>query len=215
MVIKWLGHSCFLISNDEATTILTDPYDSYVGRKMPKVSADVVITSHSHKDHSAINNVNSYKKVIDNIGEYCYNDIKIITFCRNHDNMGGNLRGKTLITKIITDGLSLCHLGDIGEFCTEDIVQEIGATDILFIPVGGNYTIDSEQAKMYVEKIKPAIVIPMHFKDEHCVFDIDSVVQFTTKFDNKNIIKLHEEQFIINKDDLDKQKTNIILMKIA
>ncbi|HKL73392.1 MAG TPA: MBL fold metallo-hydrolase, partial [Clostridia bacterium] len=121
MVIKWLGHSCFLISNDEATTILTDPYDSYVGRKMPKVSADVVITSHSHKDHSAINNVNSYKKVIDNIGEYCYNDIKIITFCRNHDNMGGNLRGKTLITKIITDGLSLCHLGDIGEFCTEDI----------------------------------------------------------------------------------------------
>ena len=75
--------------------------------------------------------------------------------------MGGNLRGKTLITKIITDGLSLCHLGDIGEFCTEDIVQEIGATDILFIPVGGNYTIDSEQAKMYVEKIKPAIVITM------------------------------------------------------
>jgi len=36
--------------------------------------------------------------------------------------------------------------------------------NVLLIPVGGNYTIDAEMAKEYVDRIMPEIVIPMHFR---------------------------------------------------
>jgi L-ascorbate metabolism protein UlaG (beta-lactamase superfamily) len=215
MIINWLGHSCFLITNDNNDTLIIDPYESYVGKEMDKVSSDVVVISHEHKDHCAIQNVNFPKKIIDKMGSFWYNDIKINTFYRYHDNKGGTLRGKTLITKIITNGFHLCHLGDIGEDCSDDIVFQIGKTDILFIPVGGTYTIDSKQAKIYVEKIQPKIVIPMHYKNEYCVFDIDNVEEFLKKLDKANITNYTEKNLLITKEILKKQMLNIILMKLA
>ena len=52
MVIQWLGHSCFKLTESTGTTVVTDPYDSYIGYKMEPVTADVVTISHNHKDHS-------------------------------------------------------------------------------------------------------------------------------------------------------------------
>ena len=37
--------------------------------------------------------------------------------------------------------------------------------DILLVPTGGFYTIDSSQASDLVKKIEPSIVIPMHYLD--------------------------------------------------
>ncbi len=215
MLINWLGHSCFLLTNDNNDRVLVDPYDSYVGKEMTKVSADVVVLSHGHKDHSAVENVISPQIIIDKMGKFCYNNIKINTFYRYHDNKGGDLRGKTLITTIKTDGLNICHLGDIGEDCTDDIASSIGNTDILLIPVGGTYTIDSKQAKVYVDKLKPNIVIPMHYKNSFCVFDIDGVDNFTALFDKKVIIKNTTKDLLITKETLKTSKPNIILMQLA
>lgn len=215
MIINWLGHSCFLITNDDKASIVIDPYDSYVGKEMGKVAADVVVTSHQHKDHCAIDNVKNPQMIIDTNGDFGYNDIKINTFYRYHDNKGGTLRGKTLITKIITDGITLCHLGDIGEECSDDITSQIGKIDVLFIPVGGTYTIDSTEAKIYVEKLQPKIVIPMHYKNKYCVFDIDGLEEFTKKFNQANIIKNIDQNLLITKEILKKQMFNIFLMQIA
>jgi len=46
----------------------------------------------------------------------------------------------------------------------EKTVEKIGEVDILFIPVGGNYTIDDKKAWNVIKKIKPKIIIPMHYK---------------------------------------------------
>lgn len=215
MIIKWLGHSCFLLTNEDGDKLIIDPYDSYVGKEMSKVGADVAVVSHNHKDHCAVNIVQNLQRVIDKEGEFWYNKINIKTLYRYHDNKGGTLRGKTLITKIITDGLTLCHLGDIGEDCTTEVVSQIGVCNILFIPVGGRYTIDSIQAKAYVESIKPNIVIPMHYKTKYCVFDIDKIEKFVEKFDKTNILKLQEKQLIVTNENFEKGKLNIILMEIA
>ena len=50
MKIQWLGHSCFKLTESTGTTIVTDPYESYVGFEMEKVQADIVTISHHHKD---------------------------------------------------------------------------------------------------------------------------------------------------------------------
>ena len=48
MKIKWLGHSCFLITSSTGVRILTDPFDETVGYKVPEAEVDIVTTSHDH-----------------------------------------------------------------------------------------------------------------------------------------------------------------------
>ncbi|NIT03944.1 lactamase, partial [Candidatus Saccharibacteria bacterium] len=48
MEIKFLGHSCFRIRGKTAV-IVTDPYDPYLGFKLPKIAANIATISHEHK----------------------------------------------------------------------------------------------------------------------------------------------------------------------
>lgn len=42
MKLKWLGHSCFLLTAKDGRTLLTDPFDATVGYAVPGVPANVV-----------------------------------------------------------------------------------------------------------------------------------------------------------------------------
>ena len=54
MKIKWLGHACFLITSEKGIKIITDPYTSGDPINYGEIneSADVVLISHEHFDHS-------------------------------------------------------------------------------------------------------------------------------------------------------------------
>ena len=60
--------------------------------------------------------------------------------------------------------MKFCHLGDLGHELDDSTVQKIGSVDILFIPVCGNFTIDDKKAWNVIKRIKPKIIIPMHYK---------------------------------------------------
>ena len=65
MTIKYLGHASFQIKTKGAS-IITDPYDEeMVGLKFPKIEADIVTISHSHKDHNQVKNVKGDPLLID------------------------------------------------------------------------------------------------------------------------------------------------------
>ena len=55
-------------------------------------------------------------------------------------------------------------MGDLGEECSAELLEMLLPVNILLIPVGGTYTIDAEQAKEYVDRLMPDIVIPMHYR---------------------------------------------------
>ena len=78
MKIKWLGHSCFLLTSDSGTRILTDPFDAQIGYALPTVEADIVTTSHSHSDHNYIQAVKSRFKHLSESGNYEQNGINVI-----------------------------------------------------------------------------------------------------------------------------------------
>ena len=50
MKIEYLGHSCFLMTTQLGTKLLTDPYTG-IGYELPEQEADIVTCSHSHFDH--------------------------------------------------------------------------------------------------------------------------------------------------------------------
>lgn len=166
MDITYLGHSSFKLKGKNAS-VVTDPYDpTMVGLKYPTQEADIVTVSHHHPDHNKVEHVKNVQRVIDAPGEYEIAGVSIIGVPSYHDDKKGEERGKNTIFVYEIDDLRLVHLGDLGHKLSADTLEEIGTTDILMIPIGGKYTINSEIAVEVVRSIEPSIIIPMHYMVE-------------------------------------------------
>jgi len=203
MIIKWLGHSCFLLEESTGTRIVADPYSCEIGLSMPKVKADAVTISHKHKDHSNISAVEGNPEILSAVGAFEVGGVHIYSIPSYHDNAKGKEKGENLIFKYRLDGVEVCHLGDIGQECTARILDAIGSVNVLIIPVGGRYTIDAETAKDYVDKIMPDIVIPMHYKTDNCVYNIDTVEDFVDLFDEECVHCLEGNELELDRTHFD------------
>ncbi len=189
MTITWLGHSSFRLEESTGAVVVTDPYDAkVVGYEMPKVKADIVTVSHSHNDHDALDRIEGEPIVLDSIGAFEIDGVHIASLRSYHDRKQGAKRGENRVFTIGMDGVDICHLGDIGEECQISFVEALGSVNVLLIPVGGNYTIDAEEAKNYVDLIMPDIVIPMHYKTRDSDMDIDRLDDFLRLFDDEAIV---------------------------
>ena len=107
------------------------------------------------------------------------------------------------------DGIDICHMGDIGQEMNVALGESIGSVNVLMIPVGGNYTIDAEQAKEYVDFLMPDIVIPMHYKTENSELDIDSVDSFLDLFDEEQIVYVEGETIELDREKFDGESTKV------
>jgi L-ascorbate metabolism protein UlaG (beta-lactamase superfamily) len=210
MKIKYLGHSCFKITAKNGVSIITDPYTN-VGYELPQgLTATIVTASHAHFDHNYLSAVRS-ENVVANVGEHTVNDVKITGIHSWHDEKNGALRGNNVIFKIEVDGVQVCHLGDLGEAISADLIKNIGAVDVLLIPVGGTYTIDAAHAKEYIVQIAPKVVIPMHFKPNDGKLDISPLSTFTNLFPAEIISQDGKNEVEFTKDNLPKSLSIICL----
>lgn len=214
MKIRYLGHSCFMLTESTGTTIVTDPYGA-IGYKMPPVRADAVTISHSHYDHNNLHAVKGSPAVFNEEGTYEIGGVDITAIKSYHDDKNGARRGENLIFKFRMDGLEICHLGDLGEECSSALLETILPVHVLLIPVGGKYTIDAEQAKEYVDRIMPAIVIPMHYKTKGLLLDIDKVDEFTDRFESEEVEELEGSEIELFRDDISEDSTKIIVLERA
>ena len=213
MKIKWLGYSSFVLTESTGTTVLTDPFDpEMVGYGFAPQKVDIVTVSHGHADHNYMKAVAEHDVVIDKPGTYERDGIHITGVQSFHDDEEGKRRGKNVIFKFGMDGVSVCHMGDIGEPCSPELVERLLPVNVLLIPVGGNYTIDAEQAKEYVDRLMPDIVIPMHYKIKHCELDIDKVDQFEKMFDDECVEDGVDELDLDRVDFDDIQSTRLVIM---
>jgi len=180
MEITWLGHSCFLIRG-KGKTIITDPCHPDLGYRLGEPEADIVTLSHFHPGHNYIEGVANNPKQIKSPGEYEIGGIFITGIPTFHDDKKGELRGKNTIYIIEMDGITLCHLGDLGHPLGPNLVEELGDVDILFLPVGEISTIPVDTAVEIVRQLEPPIVIPMHYKTEAFNGEFSPVDKFLDK----------------------------------
>lgn len=178
MQITYLGHSSFKMKG-KSGSVVTDPFaQNSVGFAFPSVTADIVTVSHDHQDHSAVSLVKPTSKrdrpfLVTQPGEYEVGGISVFGVPTYHDEVSGALRGNNTVFTILLEGIRLCHLGDLGHPLTTEQVEAIGGVDVLFVPVGGVFTLDPDAAVKVIRQIEPAIVIPMHFqtsKHESSIF---------------------------------------------
>ncbi len=199
----WLGHACFELKGKTKNVVL-DPFKG-IGLPEPQVKADVVLCSHGHFDH---NNVEAVRKknslVLEGfVGSKKIDDLTVKGIATFHDDAKGNARGQNSVHVIDLDCLTFCHLGDLGHDLTESQLNEIGRVDVLLIPVGGHFTINSATATVIMEKIKPKITVPMHYR----VAGIDPRLAVLSEIDDflrgkANVRRLNGSDFTVEKSSL-------------
>jgi L-ascorbate metabolism protein UlaG (beta-lactamase superfamily) len=175
--IIWLGYSCFRIKGKEVT-VLTDPYPPGMGYSIGRPQADIVTVSHAHPGHSYIDGVNGEYKVIKGPGEYELKEVYITGIATWHDADKGQKLGQNTIYVLEMEGVTLCHLGDLGHQLSSELLEEVGDIDVLFLPVGGVTTIGGAVAAEIVRRVTPKVAIPMHYKTPTLKKDVEPVDRF-------------------------------------
>jgi len=111
-------------------------------------------------------------------GEYEIGGILIIGIATFHDARRGSERGKNTVYLMEVDGISVCHLGDLGHVLTAEQIEEIDDVDVLLLPVGGVSTIDAPIAAEVIRQLEPKAVVPMHYKTPVLNRELEPVENF-------------------------------------
>jgi len=198
VIIKYLGHSAFIIS-DEEYSVLIDPFLSgnpKASESAGDIKVDDILLTHAHSDHlgDAINISRRLNKKITamfELAEYC---------SRNGANVQGiNLGGKirfpwgyavwlpashsssTLDGKyagspasifINFNGVTIYHAGDTGLHMDLKMVGEFYKPEISLLPIGGYYTMGPDEAVQVAKWLESKKIIPMHY-DTFSQIEID------------------------------------------
>ncbi len=177
MKIVWHGHSCFEVH--DGVTVVTDPHDGKsIGIRTPVVKSDIVLISHDHFDHNCARIVKGEFNVVREAGEKEIKGVRINGITTYHDAAQGTKRGKNIVFVFELEGIRFCHCGDLGHLLGEEQIKSLGRIDVLFVPVGGVFTINGTQARKLVGEIRPRVAIPMHFRVGGLSISINNVDEF-------------------------------------
>lgn len=172
--IKWLGHASVLIQDKKI--IYIDPWK--IKTNLPK--ADLILITHAHYDHCSFEDVAKIKKPQTLIlaPPDCAKElglaltkvepnmkleaagVDIETVAAYNLNKSFHPKSNNWVGYIVTvNGVRIYHSGD------SDFIPEMNKVkaDIVFVPVGGTYTMNASEAAKLVNTIKPAIAVPMHY----------------------------------------------------
>ncbi|MEA2065112.1 MAG: MBL fold metallo-hydrolase [Patescibacteria group bacterium] len=215
MCIIWHGHSCFSIKTksllNENINIVIDPFDGKkTGINLPKLKADIVLSSHNHYDHNNVKAIQGNPFIVKTLGEFEIKNVFIQGIPSFHDKKNGAERGNNIIFYLESEKIHIAHLGDLGHILDEKQMSKLSKIDILMVPVGGKYTINYSEAIEVINQIEPKIIIPMHYKIPGLKVDIDTVDKFAKEMGvdpNKKTDKLK-----IAQKNLPTDRSEIIIM---
>lgn len=168
MVITHHGGQCFKVTLGDLT-IVFDPINK--GATLPSVrfGADIALVSRNHPDMNGVDEVTYGEKVpfaITGPGEYERQGVVIQGFL-SKSTYGLKKDQSEAINTIYTvdlEDMTLVHLGALADAELPKSAREsIDEIDVLFVPIGGNGVLSSDEAHKLVVALEPKIIIPMHW----------------------------------------------------
>jgi len=211
MEIAYLGHASFKIKGKQKTVVI-DPYSDKVGKFPRDVEGDILLVSHDHFDHNAVEKVKGSPFLINGPGEYEVGGVSVVGVPCYHDEESGAKRGTNTMFVVEIDGLRIAHLGDLGHKLSDESLDDIGPIDVVMVPVGGVYTVDAKVAKEVVGQLDPWVVIPMHYKQAGCdVGEIAGVEEFLKEMSKSEVVPI--PKLVLTADRLPEELQVVVLEK--
>lgn len=164
--IHYLGRSCVRVRGKDGI-VISDPYLKANGFDPGKPTAHIATLSTVDAERVNTNSVRPAKErvfVIDGPGEYEVGGLMINGIRTYRDTENGAQRGYNTIYVLEMDEMTFCHLGDLGHELSTRQLEEIGAVDVLFVPVSDHLT--PAQLTELIASIEPRAMVPLYESTE-------------------------------------------------
>jgi L-ascorbate metabolism protein UlaG (beta-lactamase superfamily) len=190
--VKFLGHSCFLVSNGDQS-VLIDPFltgNPKASCTADDVSPDAILLSHAHADHhgdavSISQRTGAQIVTVFELAMYCggqganvhpmgiggqrsfdWGTVKFVQAFHSSgiQTEGGFLYGGMPAGIVLTmGGKTIYHAGDTGLFSDMQLIGRRHSPDLAILPIGDNFTMGIDDAVEATIMIQPKKVVPMHY----------------------------------------------------
>lgn len=180
MHIHFYAHSSFHITAENGRSILIDPYEQsrYLDYDVRFDPAEIVLVTHGHGDHNNVDAVPGSHAVVRGAGVHAVGDLSFVGIPSFHDKQQGAQRGPNTIFLFDLDGIRIAHFGDQGVELNEEQYAQLAGINLLIAPVGGGLTLEVEGVTAIVERLRPNVMIPIHFKTDKVNLPIAPVETF-------------------------------------
>lgn len=178
VAVGYLGHSCFTIQGETGPIVLIDPYATYVPYPALPKPADVVLVTHGHIDHCPYCFGESNRVLGNPIvvwpfdksnrvreGTWRITEELTVRFVEaTHVTVDGGGEGLVCLFVFTLGGVRFAHLGDLGRTLTDAQAAALAGVQVMFVPVGGAYTLNAAEAIQVVKQLPSVrVVVPMHY----------------------------------------------------
>lgn len=190
--LLYQGHASLRFITEEGKVIYVDPYAGE-GYDLP---ADLVLITHEHYDHNAINLIHTTPRTIvirakDALVNGVYQsfsyfgvDIEAVPACNKNHNIN-----ECVGFLLNLDGISVYVAGDTDFVPEMEKIGERGA-DYCFLPIDGIYNMGPGEATRCANIIQPKHLIPYHMHPG-MLFDIKQDMKVT--YSNSMLVRAGEE----------------------
>ena len=204
MHIRWYGQSAFLLTGEQQRVFI-DPFGDMGGVSRPGwswpfpniegVDADLLLVTHDHLDHNGVEAVGGDPVVLTTAGTHESPVGEVVGIASEHDAVAGTQRGPNTIFRFALDGTTIAHFGDFGQPALRPAQREaLGEVDVLVLPVGGGPTIAPEDAAELVREVRPALVVPMHYRTPNGLDFLGPADAFLAAMDGARVERLETSE---------------------
>ena len=198
MKIEVFGQAAIKLSGEKI--IYFDPYN--ISEEFH--DADYIFITHDHYDHydeKSINNVRKdstkiivpnclkdkeYNLLVDGYRMYGIDDIKFVTVPSYNINKNYHPREKMYVGyNVLLEDKYYYIMGDTDRTDEANQVK----CDVCFVPIGGTYTMDADEAADYINDLKPELAIPIHYGS--IVGDVKLGEEFKNKINEDIKVELY------------------------
>jgi L-ascorbate metabolism protein UlaG (beta-lactamase superfamily) len=187
ITIEFYGHDAFKITSPAGLTVLTDPwrndstglYPKWFLSEFPAIRVDIVLSTHAHFDHDAVERPNGLVVLERLVGQFRLGDVEIVGLADKHkcdpmpdQGTSADSRIETCppnnvialdnaLQIIETGGLRIAIWGDNRAAPAPSLDRSLMNVDVLILPIETVLTHDEVAA--ILRKYDPKTVIPAHY----------------------------------------------------
>ncbi len=221
MKIKWYGHAAFIVTASNGTSVITDPYTPETSGYQPIPDhPDIVVTSSLndsfHDRSDLIGGDPSRINLLEVARTSGSIQRKGITFqaiesSEMYDHPE-HAPDKCAMYRWEMDGISIGHMGDVGNPFTPDEYEFFHDLDIFLALAGDVPTIRLHDLKSVIDKLQPRLVIPMHFRTlRYKPRNMQWITAFLSYFDDADIDFQSDWEVTLSREDLPEQTRVLVL----
>jgi L-ascorbate metabolism protein UlaG (beta-lactamase superfamily) len=224
--IEFYGHDAFKVTSPDGLTVLTDPwrndatglYPKWFLRKFPAIRVDIVLSTHAHFDHDAVESPKGLMVLERFVGHFKLGDIEITGLADKHKceptpadesktcPPNNVIAFDNAIELIETGGLRIAIWGDNRATPDPSLDHYLKNIDVLILPVESVLT--RAEADAIVGKYNPKAVIPAHYYVAGLTTDVsglepaDEWANYQEKVRGTDVRRLDRAELTLNSVEL-------------